>query len=48
MNKKLKQSLERIIEAASKPISWKQYGYLCGQAAARGDFYTRYKKNKQK
>ena len=48
MTKKEKQRLERLIEQASKPISWKQYGYLCGQAAARGDFYTRYMQNKQK
>ena len=26
-----------------KQISIKEYGYLCGQAAARGSFYDRYK-----
>ena len=31
----------------TKQISIKEYGYLCGQAAARGSFYDRYKAQAQ-
>ena len=44
MKKSDKERAERHIFAVSKQISSKQFDYLCGQAAARGSFYDRYKK----
>ena len=48
LTKQEREAVERNIWAKSKPISTKQFNYLCGQAAARGDFYTRYRKKPAK
>ena len=39
-----RERVEREIWSNSKEISTKQFDYLCGVAASRGDFYTRYKR----
>lgn len=46
MNKRERELTERHIQKNSKEVSQKQFNYLCGQSAVRGDFYTRYKQNK--
>ena len=44
LSKKEREAVERHIWTNSKEVSAKQFDYLCGQAAVRGDFYSRYKK----
>ena len=43
LTKKEREAVEHHLSELEQPISIKQYGYLCGQAAARGSFYDRYK-----
>lgn len=45
MTKKEQHIIENNIQAKSKSISSRQFNYLCGQSAVRGDFYSRFKKN---